>query len=156
VTARTDLSWPLVAANLIAAALVLWPWLPRTAPAGPAPVAAIDNDLPKLPSLAPFADFDAIIARPLFAPSRRPTPVVKPAMAAIESRYRLQGVITVAGTPHALVAPVAGGSALDLGVGDALESWSVKTIASDRVTLSSPAGEATLTFGHAGAGPAKP
>jgi type II secretory pathway component PulC len=98
--------------------------------------------------LAPFTDFAAILERPLFAPSRRPTPVEKAATVAIESRYRLQGVVSVGNARHALIAPVTGGAALELSEGDALEGWSVKTIESDRIVLTSPAGEATLAFGH--------
>ena len=149
-------SWPLAAANLIAAALVIWPWLPASAPAPHAAAPPSENDAPKLAKLAPFADFAAITERPLFAPTRRPTPAVKPATIAIESRYRLQGIIGVGSARHALIAPVAGGAGLDLGEGDALEGWTVKSIAPDRVVLTSPSGEATLAFGQAGGATRKP
>jgi hypothetical protein len=139
---------PLAAANLVVAALAIWPWLPRRAPAARPPDQRSESEAPKLAKLAPFADFAATEERPLFSPSRRPTAAEKPATVAIESRYRLQGIVTVGAARHALIAPVAGGAGLELGEGDALEGWSVRTIAADHVVLTSPAGEATLAFGR--------
>jgi len=147
---RATISKPLAAANLVAVALVIWPWIRETAPA-PTPQPRGEAEAPKLARLAPFTDFATILERPLFSPSRRPSAVVKPATIAIESRYRLQGIITVGGAWHAIIAPVAGGAGLELGEGDALEGWSVKSIVSDHVVLASPAGEATLALAHAGA-----
>jgi hypothetical protein len=147
----TTISWPLAAANLVAAALVVWPWLPASAPVTHATAPPSEGVAPKLAKLAPFAEFAAITERPIFSPSRRPTPAVKAATIAIESRYRLQGIIGVGSARHALIVPVAGGAGLDLGEGDALEAWTVKTISPDRVVLTSPSGEATLAFGQAGA-----
>ncbi len=144
---QMNVSPPLAAANLVAAALVIWPWL-AGAPVERVPVPRSDSDVPKLARLAPFATFATTGERPLFAPSRRPTTAEKPATVAIESRYRLQGIVTVGTARHALIAPVAGGAGLELGEGDPLEGWSVKTIASDHVVLTSPAGEATLAFGR--------
>ncbi len=129
---------PLVAATLALAALTLMPWLPgRFAPAS-VPAPAQGEALPRVPALPPFADFAAIAARPLFAPTRRPD--AARAASAIETRYRLLGIVIAGAARHALLAPIAGGPALELAEGGAVEGWTVRKIESDRVLLASPAG----------------
>jgi hypothetical protein len=140
----------LLAANVALAALALWPFLPQRAPAEPAPAAASTGDAgQKLASLPPFADFAETSARPLFAPTRRPTPGA--AALGIDGRYRLLGLVIAGSARHALVAPVAGGPALELGEGEAIDGWTVTRIERDRVTLASPMGEATLALSGGGA-----
>jgi hypothetical protein len=149
VTARAR---PLIfaAANLLAAAVAVWPWLPVGAPAEPARTVTPATDAaPRLPGLAPFATFAETSERPLFSATRRPAPATP--MIGIDGRYRLQGLVIAGPTRHALIAPVAGGRALELGEGETVEGWIVTRIERDRVVLSSPAGEATL--GLTGAAP---
>ena len=138
------------AANLVAAAIAVWPWLPIRAPAEPArTVTPAEDSAPRLASLAPFATFAETSERPLFSATRRPSPAA--AMIGIGSRYRLQGLVIAGAARHALIAPIAGGRALELGEGETVEGWTVTRIERDRVVLSSPAGEATL--GLTGAAP---
>jgi type II secretory pathway component PulC len=103
-----------------------------------------------LAALAPFVDYAATIERPLFSPSRRPeAAAAAPNASGIASRYRLQGLVIAGTTRHALVTEIAGGHTQELGEGDALEGWTVTRIEQDRVTLTSPAGEATLALPRA-------
>ena len=135
----------LLAANVALAALALWPFLPGRAPAEPAPITAATGDAAqKLASLPPFAAFAETSARPLFSPTRRPAPGA--AALGIDGRYRLLGLVIAGSARHALVAPVAGGPARELGEGDAVDGWTVTRIERDRVTLASPMGEATLAL----------
>jgi hypothetical protein len=138
----------LAGANLVVAAIVLLPWLPAATP--PAPAAALrEGDAPRLQRLPRFADVSATIERPLFTPSRRPAAPEQAASVGIASRYRLQGLVIAGAARHAIVSPVAGGPALELGPGDAVAGWTVTRIEHDRVVLSSPAGEATLALERA-------
>lgn len=131
-------------ANLVAALLAAWPFVPSRAPAEPAPAAPIEDATPRLARLPPFADFAATSARPLFSATRRPDPAA--AMLGIDGRYRLMGLVIAGAARHALIAPVAGGRALELGEGEAVEGWTLARIERDRVVLRSPAGEATLAL----------
>jgi hypothetical protein len=149
----------LAAANLLAAVVVLLPWLPERAhrmriAEGPAAVEA--PDLAILPALASFA---ATMERPLFSPSRRPPTAPAPSGAGpLAARYRLQGLVIAGHARRALIADVGGTRRFELGEGDAIEGWVVKRIDRDAVVFASPAGEATLTLSHAAgaAPPAKP
>lgn len=133
------------AANIVVASLAAWPWLPARAPAEPAPAASPAADaLPKLASLRPFADFAETSTRPLFSPTRRPAPGA--AMLGIDRRYRLIGLVIAGTTRHAVIAPIAGGPALELGEGQDVDGWTVTRVENDRVTLASPMGQATLAL----------
>jgi len=147
VIARTR-TLALAGANLAVAAIVLLPWLPAAAPSAPVSLRS-EGDAPKLARLPRFADLGATIERPLFAPSRRATSPGQAATLGIASRYRLQGLVIAGAARHAIIAPIAGGPALELGEGDALEGWTVKRIEHDRVVLSSATGEATLALERA-------
>jgi hypothetical protein len=134
----------LVAVNVVLAALAAWPWLPNPAPAQSARAVAPPETGPKLASLPPFADFAETSARPLFSPTRRPAPGA--ALVGIDGRYRLLGLVIAGTARHALLAPVAGGAALELAEGDAVDGWTVTKIERDRVSLKSAMGEATLAL----------
>lgn len=152
-------SFALAGANLLAAALAIWPWVPESARPTPVPNAWKVADAPALASLPPFAEFAATIERPLFSPSRRPAAAAVPHGAgAIESRYRLQGLVIAGNARRALIAEVAGGRSFEIGEGEAIEGWVVKRIERNAVVFAAPSGEATLTLRNAsGAGPpAKP
>ncbi len=135
---------PLVIATAAMALLALYPWvLSRGAPA--APPLAQGEALPRLASLPPYADFAAIAARPLFAPTRRPD--AAHAASGIAARYRLQGIVIAGTARHALLAPVAGGPAIELAEGGSVEGWTLRKIEDGRVLMASPTqGDATLTI----------
>lgn len=146
-------------ANLVLAALAIWPWLPAPAPQAPFAPPGGGTDGPALASLPPLADFAATIERPLFAPSRRPAagPAAQSG-SAIERRYRLQGLVIAGAARHALILDTQGGRTIEIAEGGAIEGWVVKRIEQAGVVLVSPAGEATLTLAaaRAAAPPSKP
>jgi hypothetical protein len=135
----------LAGANLAIVAITLLPWLPAATPRAPA-FAPAESDAPRLVHLPRFADVSATIERPLFSPSRRPVAPEQEATLGIASRYRLQGLVIAGAARHAILSPVAGGPALELGEGDTVAGWTVTRIEHDRVVLSSAAGEATLAL----------
>ena len=143
----------LAAANIAVALLAAWPWLPRPAPAQPPATAPAEDTAPKLARPAPFSDFAETSDRPLFSATRRPVPGA--GMLGVDGRYRLIGLVIAGAARHALIAPAAGGRALELGEGEAVEGWTVTRIERDRVVLSSPAGEATLGLTAAAPGAEK-
>lgn len=132
------------AAVLLVGALAVWPWLvpplPATRPVAPR---AAQAAAPALAPLPPMTTYAAIVERPLFSSSRRPTPgaggVPGPS---VESRYRLLGIVATGVRKTAFVAE--GARRLEIAEGDTLDGWTVKTIGQDRVLLASPAGEAAL------------
>jgi hypothetical protein len=137
------------AANLVVAALAIWPWLPHGTPSAARPAASAVADAPTLPTLPPFSAFAAISERPLFSPSRRAPAAEARGTSALEGRYRLLGLVITGNTRRALIGEVAGGRRFDVGEGEAIDGWSVKRIARDAVVFDSPAGEATLTLQNA-------
>lgn len=146
----------LAAGALCLAALAVWPWLvspiPATRPLATPPAAPAAPAIAALPALASFA---ATVERPLFSPSRRPAVNAPTAAApAAESRYRLVGIVASGAKKTAFVADNA--RRIELGVGDALDGWTVKEIGQNRVTLASPTGEMVLKLKSASAEPAKP
>ncbi len=147
----------LVTANLAAMLLAVWPWLPRGAhPGRPAP-APRRPEAPVLASLPPLAAFSETTARPLFTPTRRPAPTAqRPGPVAIESRYRLQGLVIAGTARRALVAEFAGGRRFEVGEGDTIDGWTVARISPDAITFASPLGETTLKIIGAAAAVAAP
>lgn len=135
------------------AAVAIWPWLvppvPASRPAVEQSMVAPALSPANLPGLAAYA---AIVERPLFVPSRRPPPGVT---SSIEGRYRLLGIVGAGAKRRAFVAD--GTRRIEVGEGDAIDGWTVKEIAQDRVLLTSPAGEAAaLKLARAAAEPTKP
>jgi hypothetical protein len=130
---------------IFCALLAAWPWmvppsLPTTEPRA-APSAGFLA--PAFAALPPLASFSATVERPLFTPSRRPPAGAETAAGpSIESRYRLLGVVTTGPTKKAFA--VDGTRHVEITEGNTLDGWSVKEIRSDRVLLTSPAGEAVL------------
>jgi len=126
-------------------ALAIWPWVqsPSSAQSAGA-VADAASSPPAILALPPVARFSAIAERPLFSPSRRPTPGEKaaPAGPGIEQRYHLLGLINTGDTRRALLAE--GKRRFAIAEGAALEGWTVTRIEHDRVVLSSSAGEVML------------
>jgi hypothetical protein len=143
------LNQTLVAAALVFAGIAAWPWLmppvPTVRPLASPPSQAT---APAQPSLPPLASYAAIVERPLFSPSRRPAPGARVALGpSIESRYRLVGIIAAGSKKKAFVAE--GARRVEIAEGDTLDGWTVTGIGKDRVTLTSPTGEATLKLAPA-------
>ena len=145
----------LAAANLLVAALVVWPWLSDSARTLQRPAARAVAEAPMLPTLPPFSEFAAASERPLFSPSRRPPTAEQRGTSALEERYRLLGLVIAGKAKRALVGEIAGGRRFEVGEGDAIEGWAVKRIERDAVVFASPAGETTLMLRNGGP-PAKP
>jgi hypothetical protein len=143
---RLDYAFAALAALL--SALAAWPWLPQStvlrAPTASPEVAAPSHAL----DLPPLADFAAVVDRPLFTPSRRPSASDKRALGAgLGGRYRLLGLVTAGERRRALLAD--GSRVVEMKEGDTVEGWRIKRIEQDRLVLSSGAGEAVLTLRQA-------
>jgi hypothetical protein len=122
-----------------------------------------------LPAAAPApADADqallteavgTVLARPLFAPSRRPaaTPGAQSSGATHIELPRLAGVIVTPNGRRAIFAP-ATGQAIAAAEGAAIGDWVVKSISAHEVTLSGSEGERVLrpSFAAANGAPAAP
>jgi hypothetical protein len=132
----------LAAAALVA--LAVWPWLISPAPARSVAAAPDTAAAQSVPSLPPLARFAAISERPLFSPTRKPTPGEKaaPAGPGIDQRYRLLGLMDTGDSRRALLAE--GKRRFVIAERATLEGWTVARIEHDRIVLSSPAGEAVL------------
>jgi general secretion pathway protein N len=142
----------LAALAVLFAGVAGWPWLispnvpDRPAASQAAPAA------PTVAALPPLTSFAAIVERPLFAPTRRPDPArTGPAGPAIETRYRLLGLMSAGRDRKALIAD--GARRFELKEGDALDGWTVTHVEQDRLVLSSPAGQAVLKLSTAAAKP---
>jgi hypothetical protein len=144
---RTGINHALAASAFLLAALAGWPWLmptatsDRSADAGAAPAAER-----RIADLPPFANFSALVERPLFSPSRRGAAAL-PSVglgAGLEARYRLIGVIAAGPARRAWIAD--GTRHFEASEGDLLDGWKIVAIEQNRLLLSSPAGEAVLTL----------
>jgi hypothetical protein len=100
---------------------------------------AVQNDRPAINQLTA-----AILARPLFSPTRRP-----PETAATDhsetplSDMRLTGILITPDQHLAIFAP-AGGKPLVRAEGDMISDWRIESIASQSVSLTGPTGTTTL------------
>ena len=131
--------------TIFCALLAAWPWMvPLSLPSTPGQATpSATTPTPALAVLPPLANFSATVERPLFTPSRRrPAGIEAAAGPSIESRYRLVGVVATGPTKKAFA--VDGARHIEIVEGNTLDGWSVKEIRSDRVLLTSPAGEAVL------------
>ena len=77
-----------------------------------------------------------ILARPLFSPTRRSTEIRGARAAGPADPPRLSGILCRPGACYAIFQPEKAPHALVLGEGTALESWTIRTIAGDSVTVS--------------------
>jgi hypothetical protein len=134
------------AATIMLLGIAAWPWLVPPVPATrPLTVPTASGPAPTLASLPPPGNYAAIVDRPLFSPSRRAAPGAAGAVgASIESRYRLLGVVATGPKKKAFIAE--GARRAEISEGETLDGWTVKTIGQDRVSLTSPAGEAALVM----------
>ena len=141
------LNHALVATAVFFVALALWPWVVSPPSAALTVPAANQTAKPAMPAaLPPLASFAAISERPLFSPSRRPAraEAAAPVNTALESRYRLIGLVTTENARRAWIAE--GTRHFEIGEGDMLDGWKIMRVERDRLLLSSPAGQATLTL----------
>jgi hypothetical protein len=144
------------ASALVFVAIAAWPWLVPPVPAvRPLVAPSTSAPAPSVATLPPLASYAAIVERPLFSPSRRPAPGAPTTLGpSIESRYRLVGIIAAGAKKKALIAD--GARRVEIAEGDTLDGWTVTGIGKDRVTLTSPAGEAALKLAPAAEGAKKP
>jgi hypothetical protein len=93
----------------------------------------------------------AILARPLFAPSRQPPPVIATAEPSVQEAtvastfdMRLTGVVISGSTGTAIFMPSGGGKPVQAKVGTDLGGWLVRSIDHGAVVISGPDGERRL------------
>lgn len=150
-----------IAGAVLASILLGSPGAPVSAQvAGIRPAPGPTPSLNPLSTLDP-ATLDAFKGRPLFAPSRRP-PSPQPVLAAPPAPVatdapppdlRLVGVVAGVDKAVAILRRPAGGSTLNLKLGDAVETWRVQSIGPDRVTLRD--GSRETTYRLFGVGPSR-
>ncbi len=101
---------------------------------------------PKRPPAQVAKRVDAILARPLFSPDRRPTPVAAsgPAAAAVNGLPRLAGVLVSSFGRSAIFAPASGGKPLTAAEGARLGPYTVQSIEVGQVTVLGPDGVQVL------------
>jgi hypothetical protein len=90
----------------------------------------------------PDRSMPAILARPLFSPTRRPPPRTG-AQAFDLSDKRLAGIV-IAPTGRIAIFAGAGAKPLVLSIGGSLNGWEIESIKADEVVLRGPAGIRTL------------
>jgi hypothetical protein len=95
--------------------------------------------VPKLPPMAPLAEFGETTARPLFLATRLTAPDAGPVASngkhLILGRYAFVGAVAAPGRSVVLLAPASGGPTLRLREGEALDGWTVREIGADFLRL---------------------
>lgn len=130
------------------AALAAWPWIApeRTPDASSAIAASPPTPAMPEPPRRDAASLAAVVGRPLFSPARRPAPgegaASPPASRAVA--LRVEGIIEIGGRRQAIIRREGAGESVRVVVGDALDGWTVRMIAADRVVLTSASGETVL------------
>jgi hypothetical protein len=100
---------------------------------------AVQNDRPAINQLTA-----AILARPLFSPTRRPPEAAATGHSETPlSDMRLTGILITPDQHLAIFAP-AGGKPLVRAEGDMISDWRIESIASQSVSLTGPTGATTL------------
>ncbi len=114
---------------------------------------AVPTTLPALPpepqfSMLPIEDFQAILERPIFSPSRRPPSVELPATTG-DVAFVLKGILIDEDERTALFRSKRSDKLVRLGEGDKIEGWTLVRIEADQVVLASGEIEKVLqpTFG---------
>ena len=149
--ANSSVTGPALALAVVFAGLAVWPWLAPGEP--PAELHAAGRSATAQASAAPVSRdpgaLSAVLARPLFSPSRRPpaeaeaappAPLQEPARAV----WRVEGVIDAGGTRRAILRREGAAAGIHAAEGDTVEGWTLRSISADRVILVSPAGETIL------------
>jgi hypothetical protein len=93
-----------------------------------------------------LASFDAILARPLFIPDRRPVEVpesapVPASTPTVPLRARLEGVVSIGATSFALIRDLSRNEAVRLSQGMELNGWTLERVESARAVLSRADGQ---------------
>ena len=147
---------------LAGAALLAWSaWtVVMSGAAAPSPGPAIARLAPvRPPALLSrrdrHADAEAVLARPLFAPTRRPSEAAPTLAAAPASLPRLSGVLLNGPNRSAIFAPLDGGRPVVAQVGGQLGAYTIQSIAAGRVVVMGPGGTKVLrpSFESQGARP---
>lgn len=101
-------------------------------------------------ALPPVSEFEEVVERPIFSPTRRPpaegtAPVGAPAP---ELELELIGVVLSQSEQTAIVMPTATQEALRLALGDAYQGWTLVRIEADRATFTRGDQEETLLLSY--------
>ena len=120
--------------------------------------------IPKMPAKTAMANFEAIVARPLFLEARRPA-LPKPAVAAADQQEAptpsfaatLLGVIVSPSVKSAIVR-LASGKSVAVAEGETVEGWQLKRVTPEAAEFQQRTATTELTFPvrQAFAGPASP
>jgi len=106
--------------------------------------AGTDAAITRMPSTRGIAPevTASILARPLFAPSRRPDRAPESAALAktVTDLPRLTGIVTVMGKKLAIFQPWGGGKPIVGGVGTAIEGRKIQAISVDEIVMTGPDG----------------
>lgn len=111
-------------------------------PPGRGSAAAADAEV-RLPAFPPLEHYRDLTERPPFLPTRRPASGDAQASArAVEEvrlsqQWKLVGIVVSPEQTHAVLHERRGGRSVSLSVGMSLEGWTVVTVESDRVRLTS-------------------
>jgi hypothetical protein len=115
-----------------------------------APEPGVESPAPGLPgrySPPALASFDEVLARPLFAPDRRPVEVPEPAAPAgpppTPLRARLEGVAQTGETSVAVVRDLSTNEGLRLSKGMEYQGWTVERVEPERAVLTRGDGQVT-------------
>ena len=114
----------------------------RLPPAPPAGGSGGEMALDEIPSLSAFvlpprAQFEVILERPLFSPTRRPPAQGTATVAAPEAALKLDlvGVVISGGEKIALIIPQGGTAIQRLAIGDSFQGWLLESIEPQSVTF---------------------
>jgi hypothetical protein len=106
-------------------------------------IVAAPAPAPKRPATQRTKQVDAILARPLFNPDRRPTPPPPPgpaAAASVNGLPRLAGVLVSSYGRSAIFAPASGGKPVTAAEGARIGTYTVQSIEVGQVTVQGPDG----------------
>jgi general secretion pathway protein N len=132
----------------VAAVAFMQPPPRQSTPVAEAPRPATSVVLPA--GAGPFEQYRETAARPLFSPTRRPPAAVEatPAPAPKPVSLRLDGLIVTRDRKEAMITESGEGKRLRLREGDTVAGWTVRRIERDKVLLTSPTDEMTLSPGQ--------
>jgi hypothetical protein len=97
---------------------------------------------PRLQRAAPDELVSAVLARPLFNPTRRPPETVQTASSGLADK-RLAGIVIEPDRRLAIFA-VTGAKPITVGEGDTVDTWRIETITASEILLVGPNGSRTL------------
>ncbi len=119
---------------------------------------AVGTDLVTLPQeiadpvyrMPPMRQFDAILQRPLFSQSRRPTAEVEATPTVVSGNLRLSllGITIASNEKFALVLPEGGGDTLRLREGQDYQGWLLSVIESNTIVFTREGAEERLELSY--------